>query len=201
MNELLELVDGQLTISTITIATHTENQHHTITRIIRDNTSDFEEFGKLGFKIQAIKNSKNKTNEIKLYNLNEEQYSLLMTYLRNNEKVKAFKKNMVKAFFMMKNKTNSSNEQSDLQKILNQIEKQNQEIQNLKNQLILKEQEKENPFKGFYENRNRELGKRENSFLYSRDDWMMLLNECETQLGLERNGKSKTLLISRGSAK
>lgn len=89
--------------------------------------------------------------------------------------------------------------ETDLQKILNQIEKQNQEIQNLKNQLALKEPQKPiNPFKGFYENKNRDLGQRENEFAYSRYDWMMLLNECETQLGLERGRKTKTLLISGG---
>ena len=88
---------------------------------------------------------------------------------------------------------------TDLQKILNQIEKQNQEIQNLKNQLALQEPQKPiNPFKGFYENKNRDLGQRENEFAYSRHDWMMLLNECETQLGLERGRKTKTLLISGG---
>lgn len=91
---------------------------------------------------------------------------------------------------------------TDLQKILNQIEKQNQEIQNLKNQLALQEPQKpKNPFAGFYENKNRDLGQRENEFAYSRHDWMMLLNECENQLSLERTGKSKTLLISRGGAK
>lgn len=92
--------------------------------------------------------------------------------------------------------------ESDMQKILSELENQKQEIQNLKNQLALQEPQKPiNPFKGFYEKRNRDLGQRENEFAYTRNDWMMLLNECETQLGLERSGKSKTLLISRGSAK
>lgn len=95
---------------------------------------------------------------------------------------------------------NEKSSNNDLQKILNQLEKQNQEIQNLKNQLASKEPQKPiNPFKGFYENKNRELGKRENEFAYSRNDWMMLLNECENQLALERTGKSKTLLLSRGA--
>lgn len=92
--------------------------------------------------------------------------------------------------------------ESDIQKILSELENQKQEIKNLKNQLASKEPQKPiNPFKGFYENKNRDLGQRENEFAYSRHDWMMLLNECETQLGLERNGKSRTLLISRGVAK
>jgi hypothetical protein len=89
---------------------------------------------------------------------------------------------------------------SDLQKILNQIEKQNQKIKQLENKLSLQKQEKQNPFKGFYE-KERPLGQRENEFLYGRNDWMMLLNECENQLGLERSKKvSRTLLLS-GRAK
>ena len=94
---------------------------------------------------------------------------------------------------------NDKSSNSDLQKILDTLETQNQEIQNLKNQLASKEPQKpRNPFKGFYENKNRDLGQRENEFAYSRHDWMMLLNECETQLGLERGRKTKTLLISGG---
>lgn len=95
-----------------------------------------------------------------------------------------------------------SSNQPDLQKILDTLEKQNQEIQNLKNQLSSKEPKlpakPKNPFAGYYENKNRPLGQRENEYLYSRNDWMMLLNECEMQLGLERGRKTKTLLISGG---
>lgn len=97
-------------------------------------------------------------------------------------------------------KINDKKDDTDLQKILDTLEKQNQEIQNLKNQLALQEPQKPiNPFRGFYENKNRDLGQRENEFAYNRHDWMMLLNECETQLGLERGRKTKTLLISGGA--
>ena len=95
---------------------------------------------------------------------------------------------------------NDKKDKIDLQKILDTLEKQNQEIQNLKNQLASKEPQKpKNPFAGYYENRNRDLGQRENEFAYTRNDWMMLLNECENQLALERTGKGKTLLLSRGA--
>lgn len=89
--------------------------------------------------------------------------------------------------------------ESDMQKILSELENQKQEIKKLKNQLSLQDTQKQNPFKGYYENKNRPLGQRENEYLYSRNDWMMLLNECETQLGLERIRKGKTLLLSGGA--
>ncbi|UXC28605.1 phage antirepressor N-terminal domain-containing protein [Aliarcobacter butzleri] len=86
---------------------------------------------------------------------------------------------------------------TDLQKILETLEKQNQEIKDLKKQLVLKEEV--NPFKGFY-GANWAFRKRENEYAYSRKDWMLLLNECERTLVAERqNRKYKQLLISGAS--
>ena len=112
--------------------------------------------------------------------------------VENNEKGREARRYFIEAEKQLLN-------QPDLKKILNQLETQNQEIQNLKNQLSSKQPQKpKNPFAGYYESRNRDLGQRENEFAYTRNDWMMLLNECETQLGLERGRKTKTLLISGG---
>ena len=76
-------------------------QHHTITRLIRNHNEDFEEFGKVGFEIQALPHSKT-GQSITIYHLNEEQATLLLTYLRNTEKVIAFKKRLVHQFYDMK---------------------------------------------------------------------------------------------------
>ncbi|PZP12124.1 MAG: hypothetical protein DI602_10150 [Aliarcobacter butzleri] len=85
--------------------------------------------------------------------------------------------------------------QTDIQKILSELEKQKQEIKDLKKQLVLKEED-ENPFKGFY-TPNWAFRLRENEYAYSRKDWMLLLNECERTLVAERqNRKYKQLLIS-----
>lgn len=86
--------------------------------------------------------------------------------------------------------------ENDLQKILNQIEKQNQEIKDLKKQLVLREEEV-NPFKGFY-TPNWTFRLRENEYAYTRKDWMLLLNECERTLVYERQNR-KAILISRGA--
>ncbi len=85
--------------------------------------------------------------------------------------------------------------QTDIQKILSELEKQKQEIKDLKNQLTV--QEEVNPFKGFYD--NFAPRKRENEFAYTRKDWMLLLSECERVLVEERKNK-RQLLLSRGSA-
>ncbi|MCG3657962.1 phage antirepressor N-terminal domain-containing protein [Aliarcobacter butzleri] len=84
--------------------------------------------------------------------------------------------------------------QTDIQKILSELEKQKQQIKELKKQLVLKEKD-ENPFKGFY-GPNWVFRKRENEYAYSRKDWMLLLNECEKTLVTERqNRKYKQQLL------
>lgn len=70
-------------------------------RILSKYVEDFEEFGQLRFEIRPVKYSRG-TNEEKIYLLNEEQAALLMTYLRNNEIVRKFKKNLVHQFYAMR---------------------------------------------------------------------------------------------------
>lgn len=76
-------------------------QHHTVTRLIRDQKADFEEFGKVGFEIHALPDSRT-GQKIKVYYLNEQQATLLLTYLKNTEVVRAFKRELVKQFFAMR---------------------------------------------------------------------------------------------------
>lgn len=80
------------------IAEYAELQHHTITRLIRNYEKDFLEFGKVGFQIHALTTGQSE----KLYRLNEGQATLLMTYLRNTNKVRAFKKELVRQFYLMR---------------------------------------------------------------------------------------------------
>ena len=85
-----------LVVSSEQIALGTENQHASILRIIRDNMTDFEEFGTVGFEIRPLPGG-GLPQQIAM--LNEQQSTLLMTYLRNNDKVRAFKKALVKGFY------------------------------------------------------------------------------------------------------
>ena len=99
----MELVymDGRkepYTLSSI-VAECADVQHHTVTRIIRKNLERFERFGKVGFKIQAMTSGQ----QSKDYILNEQQATLLITFLKNTEQVANFKENLVKAFFELRN--------------------------------------------------------------------------------------------------
>ncbi|HEM4521908.1 TPA: Rha family transcriptional regulator, partial [Streptococcus suis] len=87
-------------------------QHHTVTRIIRKNLERFERFGKVGFKIQAMESGQ----QSKDYILNEQQATLLITFLKNTEQVANFKENLVKAFFEMRDEVAAFRYQRALEK-------------------------------------------------------------------------------------
>ena len=78
-------------------------QHHTVTRLIQQHEADFKEFGLLRFQIDAVKREGARgTKHTKHYQLNEEQATLLMTYLKNTAQVRAFKKELVRQFYAMR---------------------------------------------------------------------------------------------------
>ena len=108
MESLVRKINGELKVSHIVIAENTDNKQKSIKDLIARNLSDFQEFGE----VEVIETKIQTAGGVQLQNtywLNEQQYSLLMTFLRNNEVVKKFKINMVKAFFMMKEKLENPN--------------------------------------------------------------------------------------------
>lgn len=95
----MELVymDGKkepYTLSSI-IAECAEVKHRHLKILLNKHRADFEKFGKVTFKISPSEAGQN----VRDYILNEQQATLLITYLRNTEPVKEFKTNLVKAFF------------------------------------------------------------------------------------------------------
>lgn len=101
---LVEEKNGELLVSSITIAENVGYEHNSIIRLIRDNIKDFNEFGMLGFENETFKDSLNRIQTREIALLNENHSTLLITYMRNNELTKRFKINLVKAFSIMKNK-------------------------------------------------------------------------------------------------
>lgn len=98
----MELVymDGKkepYTLSSI-IAECAEVKHRHLKILLNKHRADFEKFGKMTFKISPSEAGQN----VRDYILNEQQATLLITYLRNTEPVKEFKTNLVKAFFEMR---------------------------------------------------------------------------------------------------
>lgn len=98
VKELVSIKRNKPFTSSKIIADNSGLKHSTICRIIHKYTKDFEDFGVLEIGYE-IKN--NKQGE-KIYLLNEEQATLLLTYSNNTEKVREFKKTLVKSFYNAK---------------------------------------------------------------------------------------------------
>lgn len=112
----MELVymDGKkepYTLSSI-IAECAEVKHRHLKILLNKHRADFEKFGKVTFKISPSEAGQN----VRDYILNEQQATLLITYLRNTEPVKEFKTNLVKAFFEMRDEVAAFRYQRALEK-------------------------------------------------------------------------------------
>ncbi len=83
------------------IAKYAGVKHHAIQQLILKYESDFQEFGKVAFEMRPLLGSKT-GQSIKVYHLNEEQATLLLTYLKNTPAVRAFKKELVRQFYAMR---------------------------------------------------------------------------------------------------
>lgn len=101
--KLVIVQDNFPVVSHKVIAEHTNNKSTSIARIIDNYLSDFEAFGRVGFKIIPLKTNGG-LQESKTYYLNEQQSTLLLTYLRNSEIVRKFKVALVKEFYELRDK-------------------------------------------------------------------------------------------------
>lgn len=101
MYELVEVRQDEVFTNSKVIAEGTENQHETVTAIIRKYESDITDFGKIEFSDLKSGNPKGGRPE-RMYYFNEEQATFVITLLRNSKVVVAFKKELVKQFYAMR---------------------------------------------------------------------------------------------------
>lgn len=73
--------------------------HHAIQEHIRKRKDRLERYGIIAFEMRKL-NGRGRPE--KLYRLNEQQATLLITFLKNTKQVANFKENLVKAFFEMR---------------------------------------------------------------------------------------------------
>lgn len=95
------------------IAECAEVKHDTVQSLIRNHQEDFESYGIIGFEIRKLDG---RGRPMKIYRLNEQQATLLFTYLKNTEPVRRFKMNLVKAFFEMREELSKFRMQRALEK-------------------------------------------------------------------------------------
>lgn len=175
---------------------------NSIQRLIRNYKQDLECFGKLGFELQKIA----KTNK-KIYFLNEQQATLLLTYMKNSESVRNAKKVLVFAFYKMKEKLKNLEQEQEKARFKT-LSDENQRLNSLnhhqkigyKSQLAQQKEKYENKIKALkydLDHKNelsfkRKLSQKELLELrkiLARDYGMICIKEWEMSLFAEKIGK------------
>ncbi|PAY49075.1 Rha family transcriptional regulator [Ligilactobacillus salivarius] len=91
------------------IANNTGNDLYNVNRLIRNKKSSLERFGVLGFEIRKPPKESKGGRPRKIYHLNEQQATLLITFLDNTPQVELFKVALVKQFYEMRDELNKRN--------------------------------------------------------------------------------------------
>lgn len=99
MYELVEIRENDVFTNSKVIAEGTNNQHESVVAIIRKYEEDILDFGKIDF--SDLKSGKRGQPE-RVYYLNEEQATFIITLLRNSKVVVKFKKELVRQFYAMR---------------------------------------------------------------------------------------------------
>jgi phage regulator Rha-like protein len=83
------------------IAEQVNVDYRSIQRTIETHHKRLEKFGQVRFQITPVKNKRG-TNDKKIYYLNEEQATLVVTFLKNTDIVADFKTELVRQFYLMR---------------------------------------------------------------------------------------------------
>ncbi|KXU27933.1 Rha family transcriptional regulator [Campylobacter coli] len=202
MSNLVYSLNGGLVTDQNKISTISKVDINSIQRLIRNYKQDLECFGKLGFELQKIA----KTNK-KIYFLNEQQATLLLTYMKNSESVRNAKKVLVFAFYKMKEKLKNLEQEQEKARFKT-LSDENQRLNSLnhhqkigyKSQLAQQKEKYENKIKALkydLDHKNelsfkRKLSKEELLELrkiLARDYGMICIKEWEMSLFAEKIGK------------
>ncbi|WP_454386758.1 Rha family transcriptional regulator [Streptococcus sp. Marseille-Q8145] len=98
------------------VAEHAEIEINSVRKLIDKHKEDLETFGVLSFEIHKPEKGSLGGRPRKIYRLNEQQATLLVTYLGNTRPVRNFKTNLVKAFFEMRDELSQFKLQRALEK-------------------------------------------------------------------------------------
>ncbi len=102
MNSIVIAQNNQLVTTTLAISEGTDNDHASVIKLVRTYKEDLKEFGLVRFEIQPFETAGG-TQQREIATLNEQQATLILTYMRNTEIIRTFKKRLVKEFWEMRN--------------------------------------------------------------------------------------------------
>ncbi len=97
---------GVPTTTSMRVANGTQVQHKNVLELIRANIADFEEFGRVAFETRPFDTAGGPQNQTVAI-LTEEHATLLLTYMRNSEIVRDFKKRLVREFSALRRAANA----------------------------------------------------------------------------------------------
>ena len=101
MNQLVMREGEELFTTSEVIAANAGVQHKNTLELIERNLEDLWEFGLVAFETRARLAGQHGGGSTRYAKLNEQQAMLILTYLKNTDRVRAFKKALVRAFFEM----------------------------------------------------------------------------------------------------
>ena len=130
MNDLVINYNGTPATTQDKVSVLTDNNEQSVQRLIRTYEADLREFGELNFHNVQVKAGLGLTYK-KVYCLNEQQATLLLTYMKNTAKVREAKKILVKAFYNMRQKL----QECQINGYKGQLAKHNALIASLKTEL------------------------------------------------------------------
>lgn len=98
---------GELVTTSLAIAEGTRVEHKAVIQLVRKYLDDLEEFERVTFEMRPFETGGGvQSREIAF--LNEPQSTLLLTYMRNSDIVRGFKKALVRAFFDLRDSASNA---------------------------------------------------------------------------------------------
>jgi phage regulator Rha-like protein len=101
MDRLVCIKHDEPVTTTALISEGVEGNHKAVIQLVKTYLGDLSEFGRVAFEMSPFE-TKGGMQEREIAVLNEQQTTLLITYMRNNEPVRKFKKKLVREFFNMR---------------------------------------------------------------------------------------------------
>ncbi len=106
MSEIVTLHHNEPMTTSLAIADGVEMEHKSVLQLIRSHVEDLAEFGGVAFEMRPFETNGGKQWR-DVYFLNEQQSTLLITFMRNSPVVIAFKKALVRAFFELRSRASA----------------------------------------------------------------------------------------------
>lgn len=111
---IVTIKDGDAVTTTLAIAEGTLNDHASVIALARRYQSDLEDFGLVRFEIRPREAGQHGGGDTEYAILNEPQSTLLLTFMRNTDIVRAFKKKLVREFWELVQQRNQPMTQAEI---------------------------------------------------------------------------------------